>query len=207
MELASQGRNQNDIAKLLQINHSTISRDLSILRREAKQNIKKYIDERLPEEYEKCMVGLNSILTEAWNTSYSITMNNNITKIGLNKPFNIQAITLQKGLPIADKLDKSTEEHGMNFVLEHGAFAQCFPHGDAKAGQNTTIDVSGLKPNSKIHGTLGSAPGFDGQTNSTGGGTIHFSIAINTKDGLHLITVGVDKTAVTANCVLNLKQQ
>jgi hypothetical protein len=141
------------------------------------------------------------------NNVVSITMNNNITKIGLNKPFNIQAITLQKGLPIADKLDKSTEEHGMNFVLEHGAFAQCFPRGDAKAGQNATIDVSGLKPNSKIHGILGSTPVFDAQTNRTGGGTIHFSIPINTKDGLHLIAVGVDKTAVTSNCVLNVKQQ
>jgi hypothetical protein len=141
------------------------------------------------------------------NNVVSITINNNIAKIGLNKPFKIQAITLQKGLPIADKLDKSAEEHGMNFVLEHGAFAQCFPHGDAKAGQNTTIDVSGLKPNSKIHGTLGSAPVFDGQTDRTGGGTIHFSVPINAKYGLHLITAGVDKTAVTANCVLNVKQQ
>jgi predicted transcriptional regulator len=64
LELASQGRNQLEIAKLLQINQSTISRDLSILRQEAKQNIKKYIDERLP-EYKKCLVGLISILKEA----------------------------------------------------------------------------------------------------------------------------------------------
>jgi hypothetical protein len=32
-------------------------------------NTKIYIDERLLEEYEKCMVGLTSILKEAWNTS------------------------------------------------------------------------------------------------------------------------------------------
>src|SRR3954465_13186422 len=31
--------------------------------------IRKYIDERLPEEYEKCLVGLTAILREAWNTS------------------------------------------------------------------------------------------------------------------------------------------
>jgi hypothetical protein len=42
---------------------------LSYLRKQAKDNIKKYIDERLPEEYEKCMVGLTSILREAWNTA------------------------------------------------------------------------------------------------------------------------------------------
>jgi hypothetical protein len=43
--------------------------DLSILRQQAKENIKRYIDERLPEEYEKCLVGLNAITKEAWNTA------------------------------------------------------------------------------------------------------------------------------------------
>jgi hypothetical protein len=33
----------------------TINRDLSILIQQAKENIKKYINERLPEEYEKCI--------------------------------------------------------------------------------------------------------------------------------------------------------
>jgi hypothetical protein len=132
-------------------------------------------------------------------------MNNNITKIGLNKPFNIQAITIQKGLPIADKLDKSKEERGIRFVLEHEAFAQCFTHGEAKAGENAIVDVSGLKPNSKIHGVLGPIPVFDWQTNKTGGGTVHFSIPKNTTDGSHLISIGVDKTAVTADCAVNVK--
>ena len=43
----------------------------AILREQSKQNIKKYIDERLPEEYEKCLVGISSILKEAWNTANS----------------------------------------------------------------------------------------------------------------------------------------
>jgi hypothetical protein len=37
----------------------------------AKDNIKRYIDERLPEEYEKCLVGLNAITKEAWNTAHN----------------------------------------------------------------------------------------------------------------------------------------
>lgn len=37
-------------------------RDVAYLGQEAKDNILKYIDERLPEEYEKYLVGLNSIL-------------------------------------------------------------------------------------------------------------------------------------------------
>jgi hypothetical protein len=43
---------------------------LSILRQQAKSNIKRYIDELLPEEYEKCLVGITAILREAWTTSY-----------------------------------------------------------------------------------------------------------------------------------------
>jgi len=42
---------------------------LNYLKQQSKQNIKKYIDERLPEEYEKCLVGLTAILREEWNTS------------------------------------------------------------------------------------------------------------------------------------------
>jgi intein/homing endonuclease len=66
-ELASQGYNQSQISRILQISQPTINRDLAYLRQQAKANIKKYIDERLPEEYEKCLVGLNAITKEAWN--------------------------------------------------------------------------------------------------------------------------------------------
>jgi DNA-binding CsgD family transcriptional regulator len=68
-ELSSKGHSQREIAKILQIGLGSVNRDLTFIRQQAKNNIKKYIDERLPEEYEKCMVGLNSILREAWNTS------------------------------------------------------------------------------------------------------------------------------------------
>ena len=54
---------------MLQIGLATVNRDITYLRSQAKTNIKKYIDERLPEEYEKCLVGLTAITKEAWNTS------------------------------------------------------------------------------------------------------------------------------------------
>jgi predicted transcriptional regulator len=68
-ELASQGYNQSEISRILQISQPTINRDITYLRQQAKSNIKKYIDERLPEEYEKCLVGLTAITKEAWNTA------------------------------------------------------------------------------------------------------------------------------------------
>jgi predicted transcriptional regulator len=67
-ELCSKGYSQREISQLLQVGLATVNRDISYLRDQAKTNIKKYIDERLPEEYEKCLVGLNAITKEAWNT-------------------------------------------------------------------------------------------------------------------------------------------
>src|ERR687888_2818 len=70
-ELSSQGHSQREIAQMLQVSNGTVNKDLFILRQQAKANIKRYIEERLPEEYEKCLVGLNAITKEAWNTAQS----------------------------------------------------------------------------------------------------------------------------------------
>ena len=71
-ELCSKGYSQREISQVLQIGLATVNRDISYLRSQAKANIKKYIDERLPEEYEKCLVGLNAITKEAWNTAQDL---------------------------------------------------------------------------------------------------------------------------------------
>src|SRR3954462_13156311 len=85
-ELASQGYNQSEISRILQISRPTITRDIRYLSKCAKENIKRYIDERLPEEYEKCLVGLNAITKEAWNTTHDTE----------DKREKIQALTLAK---------------------------------------------------------------------------------------------------------------
>jgi Trp operon repressor len=67
-ELCSKGYSQREISQTLQVALATVNRDISYLRDQAKFNIKKYFDERLPEEYEKCLIGLTAITKEAWNT-------------------------------------------------------------------------------------------------------------------------------------------
>ena len=44
-ELSSRGHSQREIAQILQISNGTVNRDLSILRQQAKTNIKRYIRE------------------------------------------------------------------------------------------------------------------------------------------------------------------
>ncbi|MFL6425954.1 MAG: hypothetical protein ACJ71R_20525 [Nitrososphaeraceae archaeon] len=46
----SKGYSQREISQVLQIGLATVNRDISYLRSQAKANIKRYIDERLPEE-------------------------------------------------------------------------------------------------------------------------------------------------------------
>src|ERR671931_59602 len=67
--LCSKGYGQREISQTLQVGLAIVNRDISYLRSQAKTNIKRYIDEQLPEEYEKCLVGLNAITKEAWNTA------------------------------------------------------------------------------------------------------------------------------------------
>jgi hypothetical protein len=67
LELSSQGRNQHQIASILQVGLGTVNRDIQHLKRLAKANISKYINETLPLKYETCLIGLNAILASTWN--------------------------------------------------------------------------------------------------------------------------------------------
>jgi hypothetical protein len=111
LELTSHGHNQSEISRILQISQPTINRDMGYLRKQAKDNIKKYVDERLPEEYEKCLVGLSSILKEAWNAAANTE----------DKREKIQALSLAKEC-YSMKLDLLTNatvvEEAIRFIAE-----------------------------------------------------------------------------------------
>jgi predicted transcriptional regulator len=66
LELCSQGNTQSDIAKTLRVGEATVSRDISSLRQQAQLNLKTHINDKLPEEYQNCMTGLNQALKICW---------------------------------------------------------------------------------------------------------------------------------------------
>ncbi len=71
LELSSEGRSQPQIASILHVGLATVNRDLQYLRKRARENIGKYINEILPLEYQKCLVGLDAILTKTWDIANS----------------------------------------------------------------------------------------------------------------------------------------
>jgi transcriptional regulator len=80
LELFSQGNTQSDIAKTLHVGEATVSRDISSLRQQAQINLRTHINNKLPEEYQNCMVGINQVLKICWeivNKSRNVSDNGN----------------------------------------------------------------------------------------------------------------------------------
>lgn len=111
LELASKGNSQSDISKILRISQPTVNRDLSYLRRQAKKKMKEYINQKLPDEYEKCLVGLTSILKKAWN----------IASNSKNKREKIQTLSLAKdcyGMKLELLTHATVMDDAIRFVSE-----------------------------------------------------------------------------------------
>ncbi len=62
----SKGLTQSEIAEKMNVNQSTISRDLQYLQQEAKKNIWKYLNEDILFEYLRYIVGNNEISKKLW---------------------------------------------------------------------------------------------------------------------------------------------
>jgi hypothetical protein len=71
-------------------------------------------------------------------------------------------------------------------------------------GETAMVQVSGLVPNRPVHVNLGSEPVAAGSTGATGNALIDFAIPTDTDGGPHLVTVGVDGLALTADCTVDV---
>ena len=77
LELSSQGYNQIEIATNLEVDRSIVSRDIAYLKQKVHENLKTHIQDKLPEEYQNCMTGINQVLKICWEiVNKSRNMNN-----------------------------------------------------------------------------------------------------------------------------------
>jgi hypothetical protein len=73
LELTSQGYSQRDIADKLQVGLGTVNKDLSFLRKQARENLQYHIHDKIPEEYQNCMTGLKRIIKQTTEIADSAT--------------------------------------------------------------------------------------------------------------------------------------
>lgn len=149
-ELSSKGDSQREIASFLKIGIGTVNRDIAHLRQQARENIKRHIDERLPEEYEKCLVGLSSILREAWSVSQA-------TASRIEK---IKALTLAKEC-YAMKLELLTNatvvDDSIRFVALH----------DISSAEKDNVDYNATLDNEEKSDIQRSEEGLNRQRTTT----------------------------------------
>ena len=129
----------------------------------------------------------------------------NFDLVTVGRPFRVQAFITDLEGTRFDSLDDTPEETGIPFVVDPPSFPHCFVLDEARPGHHVRIRLTNLLPNSNIHGLLGPRSVFNGRSDSEGGGIINFPIPQDTVPGFHLVTVGVDGTALTADCLIEVR--
>lgn len=90
LELSSKGHSGTEIAKILQVDRSLVSRDMIFLRQKAQENLRSHIQDNLPEEYQRCLTGMNQVLKLSWQ----IANNNNRRQNGQDHNDSNNTITI-----------------------------------------------------------------------------------------------------------------
>lgn len=63
----SKGYSQSEIARKLNVNQSTVSRDLTELRKRSRSSLDLYVKEEIPNEFQFYISGLNQIIKNLWD--------------------------------------------------------------------------------------------------------------------------------------------
>lgn len=107
---------------------------------------------------------------------------------------------------LLDLLDEDREQPGRNYRWRSPKFPVCsVAPGAAPRLGAITVQSSGLLRDRPVHLIFGDRHIANGHAGADGSVSISTAIPAHARDGLHLITVGTDGTALTADCVVEVK--
>jgi orotate phosphoribosyltransferase-like protein len=67
VELRARGLSHGEIAHELHVSRTSITSDIAYLKNQAKESIKEYVTEHLPEQYQICLTALDAIIKRAFD--------------------------------------------------------------------------------------------------------------------------------------------
>lgn len=134
IKLSSKGHSLTEISKILQVDLSTISRDVKHLREQARENIKVYLDEILPHEFEKAIKALEEVQKEAWLISSNAE----------DQKLKLQALTLAKDATV-QKVDLLTNTETIDNAVSFVKDAQRKMEDPAKS-TSSFVNLAGATP-------------------------------------------------------------
>jgi hypothetical protein len=117
IELRATGLSYQEIAQHLQVSKASITSDVQYLREQAKQSIKEYTTERLPEQYHICMTALDTVLKNAFVImTQSHDNREKLQALSLFKETHLEIIALQSNATTIDSAlsyirSKQSQQH------------------------------------------------------------------------------------------------
>lgn len=137
----------------------------------------------------------------------TLQMPTSIFGAGVNN-FRVQAAVVSyssKKYTVLDLLDEG-EQPGRDFRWRSPKFPVCsVTPAFAPRGGNIVVTSKELLPNRPVHLIFGDRHIANGHAAADGSVTISTAVPADASDGRHLITVGTDTTALTADCVTTVR--
>jgi DNA-binding transcriptional regulator LsrR (DeoR family) len=107
--LSSRGLTQSEIARVLHVDRSLVSRDLKFIRQQSQEHLKTHIQNRMLEEYHKAEVSLAQVLMKAWE----------IVDKTADEKIRLQALALIRECSISSRLEMITNGAVVSDALKY----------------------------------------------------------------------------------------
>ncbi len=119
-----------------------------------------------------------------------------------DKPFAFQMMTAANN----EVVDMLNPREPAVLELVDPVFPHCFAAGDGEVGGAVKVEFDGLNSfaGKPYHALLGPNLVANGFIDANGGGVVEIPIAVGTAEGPHLVTIGPDGAALTADCTINV---
>lgn len=138
-----------------------------------------------------------------------ITLEAPLEIFGPSDEFRVQAavvVSEGKQAKVLDLLDDGREKPGRAFRWRSPTFPVCsVTPTHAPRLRKIKVSSTGLLPDHPVHLIFGDRHVANGHADATGAVTITTAVPADARDGQHLITVGTDGTALTADCIAQVK--
>jgi hypothetical protein len=137
----------------------------------------------------------------------SVSLPRQLAGVSRGQTFNVDALVENADARPVDRLDTKETGRGTAVKLDFPSFPHCYPQADVQPGGTVKIDFDGLTPNRGYHALLGARMVGRGMADLNGNGTVELPIPKDTAPGLHLVTIGTDLTALTADCTVTVVKE
>lgn len=150
-------------------------------------------------------------VTERGNLHLTDQINLELSRelFGATDDFRVQAAvvpTFGAETRVVDVLDDGRERPGREFRWRSPTFPVCtVAPAVQRRGRPITVKSEGLLPNQGVHLVFGPRHIANGHADAGGAVTVTTAVPADARDGQHLVTVGTDGTALTADCLVTVR--